>query len=91
MIFARPGGPLLPHGGGRHELTVRLVAVCAIALAFTLAAGALLSGLLALQSLLDRTGPPRQSRPPAPIWVPQARSIPCVTSASKPSKSSLPN
>ena len=57
--------PVLSGGGRAHDLALKLVAICAVAIAFTLASGAGLAGLVALENLLDRSGPMALQRPPA--------------------------
>ena len=57
--------PLLPGGGQAHDVALKLIAICAVAVAFTLAAGAGLAGLVALENLLDRSGPMALHQPPS--------------------------
>jgi DNA-binding CsgD family transcriptional regulator len=59
--------PLLPEGGWSRDIAPKLAAICGIALLFTLASGAGLAGLVALQTLLDRSGPMALPKPPASV------------------------
>ena len=63
----RPGGSHLSWGGASHDLKRTFTSILIITIIVTVAIGALLSGLLSLQTMLERTGPPHLVSPPR-LW-----------------------